>query len=196
MPYVDGAVVEAEVLEHTKGPKVTGGAAHLSRGLRCAGRAPRPASRERLCYALYGQPFDTRAPSSPQPQLTIFKFRPKKHYKRKTGHRQPETKFLVKKASLPCMGGSRRHASLRCAEAEGGGGRPAGPSWAHSRVAWRCTSRDWTTVWREHHRLLRSNESQPLVPSRADFGLTDACLGERPMGGHRGPPRSMHVCWA
>ena len=48
-PYVEGATVVAEVLEHTKGPKVT-----------------------------------------------IFKYKAKKHYRRKTGHRQPETKFLVK----------------------------------------------------------------------------------------------------
>eukprot|EP00884_Botryococcus_braunii_P008585 jgi/Botrbrau1/17728/Bobra.0166s0149.1 len=33
------------------------------------------------------------------PKLTIFKYRPKKHYRRKTGHRQPLTKFLVTKIS-------------------------------------------------------------------------------------------------
>ena len=49
-PFVEGASVEAEILEHTKGPK-----------------------------------------------LVIYKYKPKKHYRRKTGHRQPETKFLVTK---------------------------------------------------------------------------------------------------
>ena len=29
------------------------------------------------------------------PKLTIFKMNSKKHYRRKTGHRQPLTKFLI-----------------------------------------------------------------------------------------------------
>ncbi len=49
-PYLESVVVEAEVLEDAKGPK-----------------------------------------------LTIFKYRAKKHYRKKTGHRQPLTKFLVTK---------------------------------------------------------------------------------------------------
>lgn len=49
-PYLESVVVEAEVLEDTKGPK-----------------------------------------------LTIFKYRAKKHYRKKTGHRQPLTKFLITK---------------------------------------------------------------------------------------------------
>ena len=49
-PYLESVVVEAEVLEDTKGPK-----------------------------------------------LTIFKYNAKKHYRRKTGHRQPLTKFLITK---------------------------------------------------------------------------------------------------
>ncbi|KAK9792688.1 hypothetical protein WJX73_001167 [Symbiochloris irregularis] len=31
------------------------------------------------------------------PKVMIFKYRPKKHYRKKTGHRQPLTKFLVTK---------------------------------------------------------------------------------------------------
>ena len=31
------------------------------------------------------------------PKLTIFKMNSKKHYRRKTGHRQPLTKFLITK---------------------------------------------------------------------------------------------------
>jgi len=49
-PYLESVVVEAEVLEDAKGPK-----------------------------------------------LTIFKYRAKKHYRKKTGHRQPLTKFLITK---------------------------------------------------------------------------------------------------
>ena len=49
-PYLESVVVEAEVLEDTKGPK-----------------------------------------------LLIFKYRAKKHYRKKTGHRQPLTKFLITK---------------------------------------------------------------------------------------------------
>ena len=49
-PYLESVIVEAEVLEDTKGPK-----------------------------------------------LTIFKYRAKKHYRKKTGHRQPLTKFLITK---------------------------------------------------------------------------------------------------
>ena len=49
-PYLDNIIVEADVLEDLKGPKVT-----------------------------------------------IFKYRAKKHYRKKTGHRQPLTKFLVTK---------------------------------------------------------------------------------------------------
>ncbi|EIE19439.1 ribosomal protein L21 [Coccomyxa subellipsoidea C-169] len=49
-PYLETVIVEAEVLEDTKGPK-----------------------------------------------LTIFKMNSKKHYRRKTGHRQPLTKFLITK---------------------------------------------------------------------------------------------------
>ena len=49
-PYLDNVVVEADVIEDLRGPKVT-----------------------------------------------IFKYRAKKHYRKKTGHRQPLTKFLVTK---------------------------------------------------------------------------------------------------
>jgi len=31
------------------------------------------------------------------PKVIIFKMRAKKHYRRKTGHRQPLTKFLITK---------------------------------------------------------------------------------------------------
>ena len=31
------------------------------------------------------------------PKVVIFKMRAKKHYRRKTGHRQPLTKFLITK---------------------------------------------------------------------------------------------------
>jgi ribosomal protein L21 len=47
-PYLESVLVEAEVLDEVKGPK-----------------------------------------------LTIFKMNRKKHYRRKTGHRQPLTKFLI-----------------------------------------------------------------------------------------------------
>ena len=33
------------------------------------------------------------------PKLIVFKMRPKKHYRRKNGHRQQLTKFLVTKIS-------------------------------------------------------------------------------------------------
>lgn len=33
------------------------------------------------------------------PKLIIFKHKPKKHYQRKTGHRQPLSKFLITKIS-------------------------------------------------------------------------------------------------
>ena len=33
----------------------------------------------------------------PPSPLQVFKHKPKKHYQRKTGHRQPLTKFLVTK---------------------------------------------------------------------------------------------------
>lgn len=49
-PYLESVIVEAEVLEDVKGPK-----------------------------------------------LTIFKMNSKKHYRKKTGHRQPLTKFLITK---------------------------------------------------------------------------------------------------
>lgn len=49
-PYVEGAVVEAEVLEELKGPKII-----------------------------------------------VYKMKPKKHYRRKNGHRQPLSKFMVTK---------------------------------------------------------------------------------------------------
>ncbi|KAI8464559.1 MAG: plastid ribosomal protein L21 [Monoraphidium minutum] len=49
-PYLEGAAVEAEVLEELKGPKVI-----------------------------------------------VYKMRPKKHYRRKNGHRQPLSRFMVTK---------------------------------------------------------------------------------------------------
>jgi len=52
-PYVEGAVVKAEIVEDLKGPK-----------------------------------------------LTIFKMNRKKHYRRKTGHRQPLTQFYITEISL------------------------------------------------------------------------------------------------
>jgi large subunit ribosomal protein L21 len=51
-PYVEGVTVEAEIVEHLKGPKVL-----------------------------------------------IYKMKPKKHYKKKVGHRQPMTKFMITKIS-------------------------------------------------------------------------------------------------
>jgi ribosomal protein L21 len=51
-PYVEGATVEAEIVEHLKGPKVM-----------------------------------------------IYKMIPKKHYRKKVGHRQPMTKFMITKIS-------------------------------------------------------------------------------------------------
>lgn len=51
-PYLEEAVVKAEIVEDLKGPK-----------------------------------------------LTIFKMNRKKHYRRKTGHRQPLTQFYVKEIS-------------------------------------------------------------------------------------------------
>ena len=35
------------------------------------------------------------------PKVTIFKYRAKKHYRKKTGHRQPLTKFLITKIQAP-----------------------------------------------------------------------------------------------
>lgn len=51
-PFLEGAKVEAEILEELKGPKVI-----------------------------------------------VYKMKPKKHYRRKNGHRQPLTKFMVTKIS-------------------------------------------------------------------------------------------------
>lgn len=51
-PYLENAIVEAEILEELKGEKVI-----------------------------------------------VYKMKPKKHYQRKNGHRQPLTKFLVTKIS-------------------------------------------------------------------------------------------------
>lgn len=33
------------------------------------------------------------------PKLIVYKMKPKKHYQRKTGHRQPLTKFVITKIS-------------------------------------------------------------------------------------------------
>ena len=52
-PYLENAVVKAQIVEDLKGPK-----------------------------------------------LTIFKMRAKKHYRRKTGHRQPLTQFYVTEISI------------------------------------------------------------------------------------------------
>ncbi len=35
------------------------------------------------------------------PKLVVYKMKPKKHYRRTTGHRQPLTKFLITKINAP-----------------------------------------------------------------------------------------------
>jgi len=142
MPYVEGAEVTAEILEHLQGPKVSRAPPPLPRpplggGLLVpSGPSLRPLPRDTLGAAACGNaprqrplfqgpawpaaprslrggaptvapvpaapPSDRPlAPPRPAPQLTVFKYKPKKHYRRKTGHRQPETKFLVTKVR-PC----------------------------------------------------------------------------------------------
>lgn len=40
-----------------------------------------------------------RPPLAARPQVIVFKYKPKKHYRRTNGHRQPLSKILITKIS-------------------------------------------------------------------------------------------------
>ena len=118
-PYLENITVEAEVLEELKGPKLIVRSATSPPSFpwcraclwwRCAPLWPWQQRSNRAAVQLSANTTPPRpggavfaavrgADSNPCAAPQVYKHKPKKHYQRKTGHRQPLTKFLVTKIS-------------------------------------------------------------------------------------------------